>query len=203
MPYPGKYIPSDKGGKTGGTAGNKDNLARTKNIYRHAVELPVILHQGLPNNRRLFFDFFYHEMRVIAFPRLRKVPRYVNRRPLFRMMFKIIYLIWFFCHNNAFAVFDINHFTGIRQERQGITPNKICIFADTKNHRAVLPGSKQFTIRQGGDNNNGKRTLQLPYRGKKSIFKIQTGIDLFPDKMRDNFGVGIRLELVFLAQTVF
>jgi len=83
MPYFGKHIPADEAAKREEPQATKNYLTRPENIDRHPVQLTVILHQGLADNSRLFFDFFDHKMRVITLSGFRQIPRYVNRCPLF------------------------------------------------------------------------------------------------------------------------
>jgi len=81
--------------------------------------------------------------------------------------------------------------------------DKIHVFSNAENHRAVFPGGEQFTVRKGGYNDNAKDPCNCLTRGKKSVFKIKPRINLFADKVGNNFCICIRLELIFFSQTVF
>ncbi len=146
--------------------------------------------QGL----RLFIDLLAQEMLETAFLRGHRIPADVGGFALDRSPVKGCdsnTLTRDFCH---LAIFEVKHAPCMLEDRRHVGGNKILALAQPDNNwRCGLCGQQATAIIVGKDHDR-KGAFEFAHSRPSGLHELHSLIHMMVDQLRDDFGVGLRME---------
>ena len=191
----------DEAGIIGGAAGRNRNALEFREIERQLarqhdalIRHVEIMRQRVRDDFRLLVDFLRHEMAVVALVDQERRAGGLDHLAIDGDALRVADLNAAALDHRPVAVFEIADRVGERRERDRIGAEIHLAGAMTDRERRAAARADHEIVFAGEDESERKRAAQARQRHLHGVDRRQALFHLRGDKMRDDFGVGLRAE---------